>query len=118
MNREEIFKKELSYIKTDKVIDVSKEYNIPKLRHAVVREMVLDGYDNMWISTNMGLCRLNLKTATHQFYNTAPKNTNAIPNDDVFDLLLADSLIYITTGNGLSTYHYDTDSFVPQGGRC
>ena len=23
----------------------------------------------------------------------------------------ADSLIYITTGNGLSTYHYDTDSF-------
>ena len=98
-------------IKTDKVIDVSKEYNIPKLRHAVVREMVLDGYDNMWISTNMGLCRLNLKTATHQFYNTAPKNTNAIPNDDVFDLLLADSLIYITTGNGLSTYHYDTDSF-------
>ena len=98
-------------IKTDKVIDVSKEYNIPKLRHAVVREMVLDGYDNMWIATNMGLCRLNLKTATHHFYNTAPKNTNAIPNDDVFDLLLADSLIYITTGNGLSTYHYDTDSF-------
>ena len=48
-------------IESDKVIDVAKDYNIPKLEHAVVREMVLDDYDNMWVATNMGLCCLNLK---------------------------------------------------------
>lgn len=99
-------------IELDKVIDVAKDYNIPKLEHAVVREMVLDDYDNMWVATNMGLCCLNLKDKTHLFYNADKKNINAIPNNDIFDLLLADSLIYITTGDGLSTYHYDTDSFV------
>ena len=99
-------------IESDKVIDVAKDYNIPKLEHAVVREMVLDDYDNMWVATNMGLCCLNLKDKTHLFYNADKKNINAIPNNDIFDLLLADSLIYITTGDGLSTYHYDTDSFV------
>lgn len=99
-------------IESDKVIDVAEEYAIPRLKHAVVREMVLDDYDNMWVATNMGLCCLNLKDKTHLFYNADKKNINAIPNNDIFDLLLADSLIYITTGDGLSTYHYDTDSFV------
>lgn len=99
-------------IKLDNVVNVAKDYNIPKLEHAVVREMVLDDYDNMWVATNMGLCCLNLKDKTHLFYNADKKNINAIPNNDIFDLLLADSLIYITTGDGLSTYHYDTDSFV------
>ena len=99
-------------IEKDKVIDVSEEYDIPRLKHAVVRESVLDEYDNMWIATNMGLCRVNLKTKKHLFYNADKKNINAIPNDDIFDLLLTDSLIYITTGDGLSTYHYDKDSFV------
>ncbi len=98
-------------IEEDKVLDVAVEYNIPKLKHAVVREMVLDEYDNMWIATNMGLCRLNLQEKTYLFYNSDKKNPHVIPNDDIFDLMLADSLVYITTGDGLSTYHYDTDDF-------
>ena len=98
-------------IKSDKVIDVSEEYDIPKLRHAVVREMVSDKYDNMWIATNMGLCCINLKDKTHVFYNNDKNDGKSIPYDDVFDLMLADNSLYVTTGNGLAIYSYDSDNF-------
>lgn len=99
-------------MKSDEVIDVSEEYNISKLKHAVVREMVLDEQNNMWVATNMGLCCINLNDKTHRFYNSDKKNVSSIPNDDIFDLMLADDMIYVTTGEGLSTYQYDTDDFI------
>lgn len=98
-------------IKADKVVDVVGEYNLGKLRHAVVREMVVDEQNNMWIATNMGLCCINLTDKTHRFYTTDLKNKKTIPNNDIFDLMWADDVIYVTTGEGLSTYHYDTDDF-------
>lgn len=98
-------------IKLDNVVDVAKDYNIPKLEHAVVREIVLDEYDNMWVATNVGLCRINLKDKSHKFYNNDKNNARSLPYGDVFDLILADSSIYITTGNGLAAYNYDSDDF-------
>ena len=99
-------------VKEDKVIDVAEEYNIGKLRHAVVRETVLDKNDNMWIATNMGLCRINMKEKTHLYYNTDRKKSTSIPNNDVFDVMLKDDALYVTTGEGLSKYRYDTDDFI------
>lgn len=98
-------------IKADKVINVSEEYNIPKLKHSVVREMVRDEYDNMWIATNMGLCCIKLKTKKYLFYNHNNRNEKSIPYDDIFDLMLADSSLYVTTGDGLAVYEYETDDF-------
>lgn len=98
-------------IKEDKVINVAQEYKIDKLRHAVVREMVQDEFDNFWIATNLGLCCINLKDKTHVFYNNDRRNNKTIPYDDIFDLMLVDSVLYVTTGDGLAIYHYDTDDF-------
>ena len=99
-------------IGTDKVINVADDYKIDKLRHAVVREMVVDEFDNMWVATNNGLCRINLKDKTHRFYNLDKNDENSIPNDDIYDLMLADDMLYITTGDGMSTYSHDKDAFV------
>ena len=96
-------------IKSDNVIDVSEKYDISKLAHAVVRGTVKDKYDNVWVATNMGLCRINLKDKTHVFYNK--KDNDSLPYYDIFDLLLDDDALYVTTGNGLTVYNYETDNF-------
>lgn len=98
-------------IKADEVVDVAEEYNISKLRHAVVRGTVKDKHDNVWVATNLGLCCVNLKNKTHRFYTPQKNNKNAIPNHDIFDLLLDDETLYVTTGNGLAIYNYDSDDF-------
>lgn len=98
-------------IKADEVIDVSEEYNIAKLRHAVVRGTVMDKQGNMWVATNMGLCCINLKEKTHTFYTPRKNDKRAIPNQDIFDLLLDDEALYVTTSNGLAIYNYDSDDF-------
>ena len=98
-------------IKTDKVIDVAKEYGIDKLNHAVVREITRDKFDNLWVATNLGLCCIDLKDMSYKFHNVNLENKKSIPNNDIFDLLLADDVLYVTTGDGLAIYHYDTDDF-------
>lgn len=98
-------------IKSDEVIDVSEKYDISRLSHAVIRGTVKDENDNMWVATNMGLCRIYLKGKTHQFYNPERNNKHSIPYHDIFDLLLSDDALYVTTGNGLAVYDYDTDGF-------
>ena len=98
-------------IKSDEVIDVSEKYDISRLSHAVIRGTVKDENDNMWVATNMGLCRIDLKGKTHQFYNPERNNKHSIPYHDIFDLLLSDDALYVTTGNGLAVYDYDTDGF-------
>lgn len=98
-------------IEKDKVIDVSEEYGIDKLRYAVIRGTVKDEYDNIWVATNMGLCRINLKDRTFVFYNNDRKDKSSLPYYDIFDLLLDDESLYVTTGNGLAVYNYDTDKF-------
>ena len=98
-------------IKKDFIINVSKEYKIQELSHAVVREMVRDEFDNMWVATNRGLCCINLNDKSYVFYNNDRHNDKTIPYDDVFDLMLADDELYVTTGDGLAIYHYETDDF-------
>lgn len=98
-------------IKDDAIINVADVYGIPALGHAVVREIVRDENANVWVATNLGLCCINLNKKTHVFYKNDKKNNRTIPYDDVFDLMLADDLLYVTTGNGLAIYHYDTDDF-------
>ena len=98
-------------IEADEVVDVSEKYNISKLKHAVVRGTVKDECDNMWVATNMGLCRINLNDETHMFYVPQRNDKSAIPNYDIFDLLLDDEALYVTTGNGLAVYNSDSDNF-------
>lgn len=97
--------------KADKVVDVSERYGIDKLKHAVVRGTVKDEYENMWVATNMGVCRINLQDETHQFYVPRKNDKTSIPNYDIFDLLLDNESLYVTTGNGLAVYNYDSDDF-------
>ena len=98
-------------IPNDNLIDVAKEYDVDNISHAVVREITCDEYDNVWIATNMGLCRINLDTKTSRFYINDKKDNMSIPNDDIYDLMLADDVLYVTTGDGLAIYHYTTDNF-------
>lgn len=98
-------------IDNDRIIDVSQRYKIDKLAHAVVREITCDNSNNVWIATNMGLCRINLDTEESRFYINDKKNNTTIPNDDIYDLMLADDVLYVTTGDGLAIYHYDKDNF-------
>ena len=98
-------------IKADEVIDVAEKYNINKLQHAVIRGTVMDKHDNMWIATNMGVCSINLKENTHTFYVPRRNDKKSIPYYDICDLLLDDDTLYVTTGNGLAVYNYDTDDF-------
>ncbi len=98
-------------IKSDKVINVADEYGIPNLTHAVVRGIECDKYDNMWVATNIGLCRISLKDKSYVFYNTEKKNKKSLPYDDLFDLMLVDDVLYVTTGDGLAVYSYETNDF-------
>lgn len=98
-------------IEGDKLINVASEYNIMKLNNAVVREILRDRYNNLWVATNRGLCCINLNDKSHVFYNNDKNDETTIPYDDVFDLMQTDSLLYVTTSNGLSVYHYSTDNF-------
>lgn len=98
-------------IKKDVIINVAEKYQIDRLNHAVVREIVRDEFDNMWVSTNQGLCCIDLNDKSHVFYNNDRNNDKTIPYDDVFDLMLADDVLYVTTGDGLAIYQYDTDDF-------
>ena len=98
-------------IEKDKVVDVSEEYGIDKLRYAVIRGTVKDKYDNIWVATNMGLCRINLKDGSNMFYNNDRKDKSSFPYYDIFDLLLDEKSLYVTTGNGLAVYNYNTDNF-------
>lgn len=98
-------------IKSDEVVDVAKEYGIPNLTHAVVRGIEIDKYDNLWVATNIGLCRINLNDKTHVFYNSEKRNRKSLPYDDLFDLMLADDMLYVTSGDGLAIYSYETDDF-------
>lgn len=98
-------------IKKDEVINVAERYQIERLNHTVVREIVRDEFDNMWVATNQGLCCIDLNDKSHVFYNNDRNNDKTIPYDDVFDLMLADDVLYVTTGDGLAIYHYDTDDF-------
>ena len=98
-------------IKKDELVDVSDKYNINKLKHAVIRGTVVDKNDNMWVATNLGLCFINLKDGNHQFYTPQKNNKRSIPNHDIFDLLLDEEALYVTTGNGLAIYNYDSDDF-------
>jgi two-component sensor histidine kinase len=98
-------------IKADKVVDIAERYGIDKLKHAVIRGTVKDEYNNMWVATNMGVCRINLKDETHQFYTPRKNDKTSIPNYDIFDLLLDNESLYVTTGNGLAVYNYDSDDF-------
>ncbi len=98
-------------IKKDVIINVAEKYQIDRLNHAVVREIVRDEFDNMWVATNQGLCCIDLNDKSHVFYNNDRNNDKTIPYDDVFDLMLADDVLYVTTGDGLAIYQYDTDDF-------
>lgn len=98
-------------IKKDKVVNVAERYNISELEHAVIRGTVKDERDNIWVATNMGLCCINLENEMHKFYVPRKNDQNSIPNHDIFDLLLDGEALYITTGNGLALYNYDTDDF-------
>lgn len=98
-------------IDEDEVINVADEYNILKLNNAIVREMLRDSRNNLWVATNMGLCCIDLKDKSYVFYNNVKNDETTIPYDDVFDLMQTDTLLYVTTSNGLSAYHYSTDGF-------
>ena len=98
-------------IKSDEAVNVSKEYDIPNLKHAVVRGLDRDEYGNMWVATNVGLCRIDVKDKTHSFYNFDKRNKKSLPYDDLFDLMLADNALYVTTGDGLAIYSYETNDF-------
>ncbi len=98
-------------IKSDKVINVAEEYDIPNLTHAVVRGIECDSYGNYWIATNIGLCRIDMKNKEYTFYNYEKKNKKSLPYDDLFDLMLVDDALYVTSGDGLAIYSYETDDF-------
>lgn len=98
-------------IKNDKLVNVAEEYGIPKISHAIVREITSDEFNNVWVATNMGLCCINLDTRRHRFYTNDKKDNTSLPNNDTYDLMLADGVVYVTTGDGLAIYRYDTDDF-------
>lgn len=93
------------------IIDVADYYKINNLKYAVVREMMRDKDDNFWVATNIGLCCINLKTEEVKFYRNDKNDLSSIPNDDIYDLISADTVIYITTGDGLAVYDYEKDNF-------
>ena len=99
-------------IDKDMIINVAEKYGIDNIEHAVVREITCDEFENMWIATNMGLYCINLNTKETCCYVNDKKDNGSIPNNDVYDLMLADDLLYVTTGDGLAIYDYETDGFV------
>ncbi len=93
------------------IVDIAEKYNVHKLKHAVVREMVRDENNNFWLATNIGLCRINIETENVDFFTNNKKDEKSIPHNDIYDLMLADTVLYVTTGDGLSLYNFERNDF-------
>lgn len=98
-------------IKNDKVINVAEEYKIPDLKHSIVREIVIGKYGGFWVATNVGLYYIDKKNKTYRFYKSDKNDQKTLPYNDLFDLMLVDDELYVTTGDGLAIYSYETDDF-------
>lgn len=93
------------------IVEISRKYDANKLKHAIVREIVRDDNDNLWLTTNIGLCCLNVRTEDVKFFLNNPKESHSLPNNDTYDLILADTVLYVTTGDGLALYNFERDEF-------
>ena len=98
-------------MKSDELINVADDFKIQNLEHTVIRGIEQDNYGNMWVATNMGLCRIGMNDKTHKFYKAEKRNKKSLPYNDLFDLMLGDDALYITTGDGLAVYNYESDDF-------
>ena len=71
--------------------------------------MAFDNSDNLWIGTNIGVSKFDLKTETFTSYTTAEGLTNNFINSILID---DNGDIWISTDKGLNKFDREKDNFV------
>ena len=71
--------------------------------------MIFDDLWNLWIGTNIGLSKLDIKTEKFTSYTTA----EGLSNNFINSILIDDSdNLWISTNNGLNKFNIETEKIV------
>lgn len=100
----------IKYHKKNGVIDkyVRETLNENSLINDYINCMVFDSSDNLWIGTNIGLSKFNLKTNEFTSYTTAEGLTNNFINSILVD---DNGDIWISTNKGLNKFDIEEEVF-------
>lgn len=107
-------------IKTNEVVRYKYDNdNVKSISGNTVRDIHRDRYDNLWIATNNGICKLNEETGEFTTYNHKIYDKNSLVEDDTFSIMEdSGGLIWIGTYAGISIFdpnnkmkHYKNDPF-------
>lgn len=100
----------IKYHKQNGVIEkyVRETLNENSLINDYINCMVFDSNDNLWIGTNIGLSKFNLKTNEFTSYTTAEGLTNNFINSILVD---DNGDIWISTNKGLNKFDIEEEVF-------
>ena len=100
----------IKYHKQNGVMDkyVRETLNENSLINDYINCMVFDSSDNLWIGTNIGLSKFNLKTNEFTSYTTADGLTNNFINSILVD---DNGDIWISTNKGLNKFDIEEEVF-------
>ena len=71
--------------------------------------MIFDKFENLWIGTNIGLSKFNIKTNKFTSYTTAEGLTNNFINSILLD---DDNNLWISTNKGLNKFDIEKIFFI------
>lgn len=101
----------IKYHKDNGVLEryVHDHSNTNSLLNNYINCMAMDNNDNLWIGTNIGLSRFNIKTKEFTSYTTAEGLSNNFINTILID---DDGDIWISTNRGLNKFDIREDKFI------
>ena len=71
--------------------------------------MIFDKFENLWIGTNIGLSKFNIKTKKFTSYTTAEGLTNNFINSILLD---DDNNLWISTNKGLNKFDIEKENII------
>nr|WP_294899194.1 hybrid sensor histidine kinase/response regulator transcription factor [uncultured Pedobacter sp.] len=79
----------------------------------IIRKILYDGTDRLWIGTLKGISIYNLKTGKYQNYRYDPNNPSSVNHNSIYDIYKdrAGSIWVATFYGGVSVYHPNTTPF-------
>lgn len=101
-------------VKYHKKRGVIKQYTHDSLnRNSLISNdincMIFDKFENLWIGTNIGLSKLNIKTNKFTSYTTAEGLTNNFINSILLD---DDNNLWISTNKGLNKFDIEKENII------
>ena len=101
----------LIILRNDSSYSISSADSLPankKLLSDICRKIFIDSSQNIWISTNKGLCKLTIQSWTPFLYHVQHYTTDdGLISNDVNDVYVGNDTVWVATTGGLSFFKQD-----------